>query len=100
MLNRSFNGSDDGASTVRQLKILVYVLVLSNIALGALGFYFLRTIDRKYSSLIDQMVPTLNDLQTLTAVSVGAMRSTNSTLFAESPQSRAGMVHSARLALE
>ena len=100
MPNRSFNGSDGGTSTLRQFKVLVFILVFSNVALGGFGFYFLRAIDRKYSTLIDQTVPTLNDLQALTAVSVGAMRNTNPALFGESPQSRTVMVHSARLALE
>jgi hypothetical protein len=46
----------------------------------------LRTIDRKYSTLIDQTVPTLNELQTLTAVSMAAMHNTSPTLFDTSPE--------------
>ena len=71
------------ASTLRQLKLLVAILIFSNIALGCFGFYFLRATDRKYSELIIQAVPTLNDMQTLTATSMEAMRSINPTLFNE-----------------
>jgi hypothetical protein len=67
-------------STLRQLKWLVALLILSNIGLGVFGFYVLRSIDRRYSDLIGQSVPLLNDLQTLTARSVEAMRGTGPNL--------------------
>jgi hypothetical protein len=50
-------------SMLRQLKVLVILLLLSNIALGAFGFYFLRRIDQRYSSLIVQAVPAMNQRQ-------------------------------------
>ena len=87
------------ASTLRQLKILVAILIVSNIALGAFGFYFLRATDRKYSELIGRAVPTLNDMQTLTATAMDAMRSTNPTLFGGSAN-LAEIAQRARLALE
>ena len=87
-------------STLRQLKVLVVLLVISNIALGAFGFYSLRVIDRKYSDLISQAIPTLNDMQTLTATSMETMRSVNPTLFGESAQSRSEMAERAHVALE
>ena len=74
---------DTTASMLRQLKLLVMVLIISNVALGAYGFYLLRTIDRNYSALIDQSVPILNRLQTLTAGASDAMRSTNPDLLTE-----------------
>ena len=61
----------------RSAKALIFVLVVSNIATGIFSFYSLRALDAKYSELLAQSVPTLNDLQTLTAVSVETMRSTN-----------------------
>jgi hypothetical protein len=67
-------------STLRQLKWLVVLLILSNVALGVFGFSVLRSIDRRYSDLIVQSVPLLNNLQTLTAQSVEAMRATGSNL--------------------
>jgi hypothetical protein len=67
-------------STLRQLKWLVALLILSNVALGVFGFSVLRSIDRRYSDLIGQSVPLLNNLQTLTAQSVEAMRATGSNL--------------------
>lgn len=71
----------DQSATVRQLKLLVIVLVLSNIGLGLFAFFLLRTIDRQYSDLIGRSVPVLNGLQTLTATSMQAMRATNPLLF-------------------
>jgi len=87
-------------SAFRQLQIIVVLLIFSNIALGVLGYYYLRAIDRKYSVLIEQTVPTLNDMQTLTAVSVNALRSTNPVLFGETLQSRTQAAQQARDALE
>jgi hypothetical protein len=86
-------------SILRQLKVLVIALLVSNIGLGVFGFYFLRAVDAKYSTLIKQSVPALNELQTLTAVSVEAMRSTNPDLFGAVDR-RAQMFERARLAIE
>ncbi len=64
-------------SLVRQLKWLVIILVLSNIALGAFSVLALRRADRRYSELIQRTVPVLNDMQTLTAHAAEAMVATN-----------------------
>jgi hypothetical protein len=85
---------------LRQLKMLVFVLVISNIALGAFAYSFLRTIDQKYSDLIDQSVPTLNGLQILTRAASETMRSTNPVLLSESNVSPAGLAGDARNAIE
>jgi chemoreceptor-like protein with four helix bundle sensory module len=100
MPNHVLGRPGDEGSILRQLKVLVILLLLSNIALGVFGFYFLRALDRKYSSLIGQALPTLNDLQTLTAGSMEAMRSTNPTLFGQSSPSRTEMSERARVALK
>jgi formyltetrahydrofolate synthetase len=74
----------------RSFKLLVVALVLSNIGVGSFAFYSLRALDRKYSALVAGAVPTLNDLQTLTALEVGAMRQTNPSLIvsaANAPES-------------
>ncbi len=88
MSNHIFGGREQEISILRQLKILVAVLIISNIALGVFGFSFLRTLDRKYSALIDRAVPTMNDLQELTTVAEAAMRGTNPILFGDSSQTR------------
>jgi hypothetical protein len=75
------SGVNDQAATLRQLKTLVVVLVLSNIALGVFCFFTLRTLDRRYSDLIGRSVPLQNDLQTITALAVSAMHTTNPALF-------------------
>ena len=75
--------SDNTHALLRQLKLLVVLLIISNIALGAFGFFFLRSIDQKYSALIDQSVPTLAALHKLTIKASEAMRSTNPTLLTD-----------------
>lgn len=67
--------------TIKQLKLLVFLLVISNLALGGYSFFLLRKTDRTYSGLIDQAIPVLNDLQALTAGALDAMRATNGSLF-------------------
>jgi hypothetical protein len=71
---------DRSHGTIRRLKAVIVALLVSNIALGALSFYLLRDTDRRYSELIENNMPLLNDLQTLTARSVVAMRVTGSGL--------------------
>src|SRR5436309_7041891 len=88
------------ASTVRQLKLLVVLLLLSNIALGAFGFYSLRTVDRKYSRLISDTVPALNDLEEVATASVSAMRNTNPVLYGAPSGSRKELASQARTALK
>jgi hypothetical protein len=65
------------SSMSRSAKVIIFILVVSNIASGIFSFYSLRALDAKYSALLAQSVPTLNDLQTLTAMTVETMRSTN-----------------------
>jgi hypothetical protein len=93
------SSSHEPSSTIRQLKLLVVVLVLSNIGLGIFGFYLLRSVDRTYSDLIDQSVPVLNDLQTLTALAVSGMRGTNPRLFTDTGGNREEIIEASRAAL-
>src|ERR1700747_2050028 len=96
IFNPSQTSSRTTASALRQLKLLVVLLILSNVAIGAFGFYSLRAIDRKYSTLIDQTVPALDELTRLTNSSVETMRSTNPTVYTESPDNRGEAVSRAR----
>src|SRR4051794_31504382 len=102
MTDRStaITAGDDTRSVLRQLKLLVIVLIISNIALGAFGFVILRSIDRKYSELIDQSVPTLHALQNLTVGASAAMRSTNPGLLADSKTTPSEVARRARAAIE
>lgn len=81
MPNRIFATPESEAIVLRQLKLLIAILILSNIGLGFFGIYVLRTVDNKYSKLIGQAVPSLNELQTLTAWSMDAMRATSPVVF-------------------
>src|SRR6185295_13279972 len=91
--------SSDSAAIVRQLKTLVVLLILSNVALGVLGFFLLRAIDRNYSVLIEQSVPVLNGLHTLTTSASDAMRSTNPILLTEGKHTPAELGNSVRDAI-
>ncbi len=86
----------DQNSTVRQLKLFVLILVLSNIGLGAFSFYLLRAMDRSYSELFERSVPVLSDLQTLTAQSISAMRATNTSALANGQAVPPAMVEQGR----
>ncbi len=68
---------DRASASVRNLKLLLLVLLVSNVGLGVLSFSLLRSVDQRYTELLERTVPLLNDLQTLTAKSVNAMRGTN-----------------------
>ncbi len=74
---RPISSPNDQASTLRNLKVLVVLLVVSNILVGALGGYLLHAVDRRYSELIGRSVPALNDLRELMSDTVVAMRTTN-----------------------
>src|SRR5690348_14912380 len=83
-------------SSLRQLKWLVVLLILSNVGLGIFGFIALRTIDRRYSELMDRSVPLLNSLQTLTARSVDAMKSTGPAIFEAASEQQADAISVSR----
>ncbi len=70
----------------RRFKILLWLLLLSNIATGLFAFESIRAVDRKYSSLVAQAVPALNDLHTLSALAVEAMYRTNPELLTAEPR--------------
>jgi hypothetical protein len=59
------------------MRVIVWVLVASNVVLGVFSVYSLREADRRYAELIDRSVPVMNDLQTLTARAAQAMAGTN-----------------------
>jgi hypothetical protein len=90
----------DQASSLRSLKRLVVLLVVSNLALGVFSVYLLRTVDRRYSELVDRSVPVLNDLQTLTALSANVMHRTGTVLLNAPAEKRAAMLRDARTALD
>ena len=96
---REVGPGSETAATLRRLKILVVLLLISNIALGIFGFWGLRELDRKYSTLIGQTVPELNRLQTLTALTAEAMRSSNPALYKGNADERAGAAERAHAAL-
>src|SRR4051812_15169389 len=78
---------DQSAATLRQLKLVVILLVVSNIGLGVFSFYLLRTLDRRYSSLIGDTVPILADLRELTADVADAHRA-NGRIFLNAPKEK------------
>jgi hypothetical protein len=87
-------------SSVRTLKVLVAVLVVSNLLTGLLSVYVLRKVDERYSHLITQSAPVMNDLQTLTATATWAMRRTDPFFFGPQPEKIAAATKSAQGAID
>jgi hypothetical protein len=81
MSKSAFPGSPDHAATLRRMNFLVVLLVVSNIATGIFSVFLLRKVDARYTELIGQSVPALNDLRELMTDTVTAMRSTNPRFF-------------------
>jgi hypothetical protein len=92
--------ADRQMSLLRRLKLLVVVLIVSNMALGLFGFYYLRAIDHKYSELIDRTVPLMDQMQELTAVSAHAMRGTNPAFFSGPAENQRAAAERAREGLD
>jgi hypothetical protein len=80
----TFPDSPDPAGARRRMSFLVLLLVISNIATGLFSFYLLRSIDRRYSDLIDRSVPALNSLRELMTGTIATMRATNPRFFSGS----------------
>src|SRR5687768_4472026 len=52
MVRPASSDSHDQSATLRKLKLLIVVLVVSNIGLGGLSFYLMRAMDRTYTDLL------------------------------------------------
>ena len=46
--------------------VLILALLASNLLVGVLSLYFLRSMDQRYAALLDRSVPPINNLRTLT----------------------------------
>lgn len=46
--------------------VLILALLASNLLVGVLSLFFLRSMDQRYSTLFDRSVPLINNLRTLT----------------------------------
>src|SRR5882724_11577728 len=90
---------NDHAPSLRNLKLLVVLLGVSNILIGAFSVYLLRGIDERYSDLINRTVPVLNDLRELMTNSLATMRATNPALLNGPETSRAASIAAMRTAL-
>ena len=90
----------DQTGSLRNLKRLVVLLVVSNIAMGIFGVYLLRAVDKRYSELLNRSVPVMNDLQGVTAQSAMAMISIGPTLFNAPAKTRADLLQRAQQAIK
>ena len=78
----------EALAVVRRLKLLVVILVISNLVLGAVSFHFMRKIDADFSELIDRSLPTINNLRGMTSESSLTHRSLTFALSAQQPERR------------
>jgi hypothetical protein len=46
--------------------VLILALLASNLLVGVLSLFFLRSMDQRYAALLDRSVPAINSLRTLT----------------------------------
>src|SRR5476649_1452827 len=90
---------NDQATTLRNLKLLVILLAASNVLVGAISVYLLRTVDRRYTELISRTVPALNDLRELMTDTITTMRATNPVLLEKAGATRPGLIENMRAAL-
>jgi CHASE3 domain sensor protein len=84
---------------VKRLKLLIGILVVSNLVLGVLSFRFLVTLDADYNELIDRSLPTINHLRGMTSESSVTHRSLTFALSAQQPERQAGYLKTAEQAL-
>lgn len=100
MAKSGATGVYDQSATARQLKVLVVVLVLSNLGLGLFSVYLLRSLDQAYLNLISHSVPVLADLNEVTVAVASAHRlSGPSALLGQPASARPGAIERARAAL-
>ena len=74
MANETAVNPTQALSSNRRLKFLVVILIVSNLLLGCVSAYLLRTVDRNYSVLIDRSFPRMNELRQLTKETVSMQR--------------------------
>jgi CHASE3 domain sensor protein len=91
--------SADVSIGVKRLKLLIGVLVVSNLVLGVLSFRFLVALDADYNELIDRSLPTINHLRGMTSESSVTHRSLTFALSAQQPERQAGYLKTAEQAL-
>ncbi len=75
---------------------LLVLLLVSNLTVGVLSLFFLRSINDRYAALIDKSVPLLNDLRGLTKNISMAQRSTLRAIVAPTPGERTEMLERLR----
>jgi hypothetical protein len=76
-----------------RLKFVLLILLLaSNLVVGVLSLFFLRSLNERYASLVDRSVPLLNDLRRLTKEVSMAQRSTLRAIVAPTPGERTEMI--------
>ena len=74
------------ADKVQYLKLLAGVLLASNIVLGVMSGYLLRTVDRNYSTLIDRTVPTLTHIRSANREASSSFRALIVSLVNDDPE--------------
>jgi hypothetical protein len=82
----------ESLAALRRLKLLVVVLVTSNLLLGAFSVYLLRRTDTEYSALLDQSVPLLYQVRTTGGAAGRAFRALVAALVTNDPVKFAGAV--------
>ena len=88
-------------NSARSLKLVITALIVSNILMGTVSVMLLRSLDRRYTEVINRTVPALNDLRALSAETFSTFRAlgTNA-LFNAAPTKQVDALAQAGKALE
>lgn len=89
MANTSSLISGNPPAVLRRLKFFVVALMISNLLLGGVSVYLLRSLDESYSDLIDRNFPLMNALRKLTKETISIQRQVLAALIATDQAGRA-----------
>jgi hypothetical protein len=95
----SFTSAHDQSATLRQLKLLVVLLVISNVGLGLFAFYLLRSTDARYTEILSRSIPALSDLRGVSFRLTDLMRSTSLPLLTSTEEQRPQAIRRAQAAI-
>lgn len=89
MANTPASISGNPPAVLGRLRIFVVILMVSNLLLGGLSVYLLRSLDDSYSNLIDRNFPLMNALRKLTKETISMQRQVLAALIATDQAGRA-----------
>ena len=75
-------------NSARSLKLVIAALIVSNILMGTVSVMLLRSLDRRYTEVINRTVPALNDLRALSAETFATFRALGTNALFNAPPAK------------